>query len=235
MNVYTVNIGAARVPMYTESAAKADEWCAQLKTSLCQICYPILDMADVERADMMAKLQKSKLYKHNVKRLARQASASLHNAVADCLIDTDVAKMKDFAAYFESGIYNDVNDIRNSISKYMQQRNYPCASIIARMETVSALLQFEVKCYDRVCEIMRGISGNDMSQIFGRFRASGVLREWDALADEFAKMNRAGVYCDLDKCKEAHDAVGNMYHHAFEEDLIDNSLKKVHEEWNTKE
>lgn len=235
MNVFTVNIGAARVPMYTESAAKADEWCAQLKTSLCQICYPILDMADVERADMMEKLQKSKLYKHNVKRLANQASRTLHNAVADCLIDTDVAKMKDFAAYFQSGIQTDVYDIRNSISKYMQQRNYPCASIIARMETVSALLQFEIKCYDRVCEIMRSISGNDMSQIFGRFRASGVLREWDALADEFAKENPSGILCDLDKCKKAHNAISDMYRHAFEEDLIDKSLKKVHEEWNTQE
>lgn len=230
MNVYTVNIGAARVPMRAESASQADEWCMQLKTSLCQICYPVLDMADVERADMMEKLQKSKLYKHNVKRLANQANRTLHNAVAECLVDTDVAKMQDFAAYFESGIYDDVNKIRNSLSRYMQQRDYPCASIIARMETVSALLQFEIKCYDRVCEIMRGISCNDMSQIFGRFRASGVLREWNALADELAKANQAGIYCDLDKCKAAHEAVNNMYHHAFEEDLIDNSLKKVYEE-----
>lgn len=235
MRMYTVSIGSARVPMRAESASQADEWCMQLKTSLCQICYPVLDMADVERADMMEKLQKSKLYKHNVKRLANQASRTLHNAVAECLVDTDVAKMQDFAAYFESGIYDDVNKIRNSLSRYMQQRDYPCASIIARMETVSALLQFEIKCYDRVCEIMRGISGNDMSQIFGRFRASGVLREWNALADEFAKENPSGILCDPDKCKEAHGAISDMYRHAFEEDLIDKSLKKVHEEWNTQE
>lgn len=231
MRMYTVSIGSARVPMRAESASQADEWCIQLKVSLCQICYPVLDMADVERAEMMETLSKSKLYRHNVKRLANRAGKSLHDAVADCLIDCDIEKMQDFAAYFESGIQDDVNTIRNSFSRYMQQKKYPCASIIARMETVSALLQFETKCYDRVCEVMRGITGNDMTQVFGRFKATGVLREWNALADELAKANPSDVLCDLNKCKGAHEAVSDLYRHAFEEDLIDESLKKVQEEW----
>ena len=49
--------------------------------------------------------------------------------------------------------------------------------------------------------------------------------------DELAKANPSDVLCDLNKCKGAHEAVSDLYRHAFEEDLIDESLKKVQEEW----
>ena len=190
MKVYSVGIGAAVVPIRAESPQQADEWVGWLKTSLCQICYPLLDMANTERADMMEKLKKSPVYKHNIKHLANMACQHLHEITEGCLRNCEVEQMHDFAAHFESGIQKDVEDIRNSLSKYMNSRGVDFSPIIARMETVNVLLQFEVKCYDHVCDIIKHeTSGSPLNEVFGYMRAGGVLREWDKLGDEIARIN----------------------------------------------
>ena len=85
MKVYSVGIGAAVVPIRAESPQQADEWVGWLKTSLCQICYPLLDMANTERADMMEKLKKSPIYKQHIKMLANHAAKSLSDVTEGCL------------------------------------------------------------------------------------------------------------------------------------------------------
>lgn len=235
IQVYVVKIGAAIVPVRAESRAKADEWVMWLKSSLCQICYPLLDMANTERADMMEKLKKSPVYKHNIKHLANKAANSLNAITEGCLVNCEVEQMHDFAAYFEAGIQQDVTNIRNAMSKYLNRNGVAYAPIISRMETVNVLLQFEVKCYDKVCEIIKHkIGGSSVKEVYGHMRAGGVLKEWNELGDALARINPYKGFVDLDKCKEAHEAASMLYHHAFEEELIKESLDKVEEEWGTK-
>lgn len=232
MQVYVVKIGAAIVPVRAESRAKADEWVMWLKSSLCQICYPLLDMACTERSEMMYRLKKSPIYKRNIKHLANKATKSLDEITAGCLVNTEFLQMKDFASFFSRGIQDDVQNVHNAISKYLNRNGVAYAPIISRMETVNVLLQFEVKCYDKVCEIIERKTGcGSVKEVFGHMRAGGVLREWDELGDAIAKINPYKGFVNLDKCKEAHEAASMLYHHAFEEDLIKESLDKVEEEW----
>ena len=235
IKVYVVNIGAAVVPIRAESVDNVNDLVSWLKSSFCQICYPLLDMANTERADMMEKLKKSPVYKHNIKHLANKAANSLSAITEGCLVNCEVEQMHDFAAYFEAGIQQDVTNIRNAMSKYLNQNGVDYAPIIARMETVNVLLQFEVRCYDKVCEIIERETGcGSVKEVFGHMRAGGVLSEWNKLGDALARINPYKGFVYLDKCKEAHKAASMLYHHAFEEDLIKESLGKVKEEWDTK-
>lgn len=48
-----INVGAATVTLFAESATQAIHWVEQLSMSLLQICYPILDMTEVVRGEAM--------------------------------------------------------------------------------------------------------------------------------------------------------------------------------------
>lgn len=115
MNVYTISRGSACINMYAESQQQASTWCSQLRLSLCQICYPILNLADVERADCMEKIRKNHLFRHKIKYLMNMASKHLHDATEKCLENTEVKQMRNFAAHFGNGVYDDMMKIRNGL------------------------------------------------------------------------------------------------------------------------
>lgn len=230
--VYTVNVGAATVSLRAHSVEEANGICTWLKTTLCQICYPLLDMADTTRADMMEKLRKSPLYKHRVKRLSNQACAALHALTEDCLTGCGVEQMHDFASHFASGLQDDVLGLRNILSEYIQGRGATYGPVLARLETVRVLLDLECMCYEETCRVISEETGcGDVTELFGHMKARGVLREWDALSAEICKCDPYGGKVDLRQCKKAQEAVRRIYKRAFESELIPESLEKTKAEW----
>lgn len=226
-----INVGAATITLFAESATQAVRWVEQLRMSLLQICYPLLDMTEVVRGEVMEKMIKDPVYKQKFKKMVNDASKHLHSTVQNCLylLDFDEAKARDFAAFFQDGIQDDVRNIRNAYSKYIQRINFPSAPMIARVDTLITLLEFEIRCYDLVCERMFEISGNHLEEIFGEIRASGVCNEWQRIVTEFDRLVPNNVVCDCNKCKEAHKAVSDLYHHAFGGNLIKRAMDKVEE------
>lgn len=230
MNVYTISRGSACINMYAESQQQASTWCSQLRLSLCQICYPILNLADIERADCMEKIRKNHLFKHKIKYLMNMASKHLHDATEKCLENTEVEQMKCFAAHFGNGVYDDMMKIRNGLSEYLQKVGCPNAPVIARLETICVLLQFEVDCYDKVCDYMLRFTGNHMKELYGHFRVSGILGEWETLVNEYARRVPSDITINLNKCRFVGEALRSMHNHAFESNLIPDSIKQAEED-----
>lgn len=227
-----IHVGAATVTLFADSATQAIQWVEQLRMSLLQICYPILDMAEVIRSEVMEKMVKNPIYRQKFKKMVNDASKHLHSAIQTCLwvLEYDEHKSRDFAAFFQDEIQDDVKNIRNAYSKYLQRMNCPSASLIARIETLITLLEFEIKCYDMVCEHMFEISGNHLEEIFGELRAFGVYYEWVQITVELGHHIPNDMICDCNKCKEAHKAINDLYHHAFGGDLIKRAMEKTKEE-----
>ena len=229
--LYVSHRGAAPVAMRAGSAAQANKWCHWLHVSLVQVCYPLLEMADVERADMMEKLRKSPLYRYRVKMLANAASQRLHSVTEGCLRDLVTDPLHDFAAHVESGIQKDVLDVRNALSEYMQKHGSRYASILSRLSTVRALIELETVCYDRVCDIIgEGTGGGCMRELYGYIRGGGLLHDWDALSDEIERADPCTARIDTNQCKKAKQAGLALYRHAFESDLLVDALNKARAE-----
>lgn len=203
---------------------------AVMKRCLVQIVYPVIECADLEASEAMEYLKKNDLYKFKLKHLAIEARNDLSKAVKRCQRDCDADFIEEFATRIENSVYDDIKEIRGSISKIMVLNKYKYHSTMCRVETVSVLLQVAIMAFDRIKEKNYRRTGFRFDIPLSYFRVGDVFKSWQRIGDEFYHLTIENDF-DLNSYKKPKELLDKFYTDLFGSDLITKTMKEVVEEY----